>query len=134
MPDRAALPAIHPARPHSPEPVFVTMTHPPLPGFGDRVRIRATPVTEAAGIAGLEGDVYGESVPSLSGAEVVGVAADDFVLNVYVEARGEGYWLSPEHVEWVGHNPGQEIRLDGVPKRWVRRADGAWDEIADDDA
>lgn len=107
------------------------MTNQPLPGFGDRVRIRITPVTEAAGIAGLEGDIHGESVPSASGVEVLGDAADDFVLNVYLEARGEGYWLAPEHVELIDHNPGQEIRLDGIPRRWVRRADGTWDEIDD---
>jgi hypothetical protein len=107
------------------------MTQQPLPAFGDRVRIRSTSVTREAGIAGLEGDVHGESVPSASSVEVIGPAPDDFVVNVYVDERGEGYWLAPEHVEFIDHNPGKEIRLDGVPKRWVRRADGTWNEIAD---
>lgn len=107
------------------------MTNLSQPGSGDRVRIKRTAVTEAAGIADLEGDVYGESVPSASGVEVIGPAPEDFVLNVYVKERGEGYWLAPEYVESVHHNPGQEIRLDGVPKRWMRRADGEWDEIPD---
>ena len=97
--------------------------------FGDRVRIRPTPVTEAAGIAGLEGDIYGESVPSASGVKVIGPAPDDLALNVHVAARGEGYWLAPDHIEFLHHNPGMDIRLDGVPKRWVRRADGGWDEV-----
>jgi hypothetical protein len=102
------------------------------PSFGDRVRIRRTPVTEAAGLADLEGNIYGESVPSTSGVEVVGPAPDDLVLNVYVEPRGASYWLAPEHIELLHHNPGMDIRLDGVPKRWVRRADGGWDEVPDE--
>jgi len=110
------------------------MSDQPMPGFGDRVRIRSTSVAEDAGIAGLEGVVHGESVPSASGVQVVGPAPDDYVLNVHVEESGEEYWLAPEHVELLDHNPGVEIRLDGVPKRWVRRADGGWDELADADA
>jgi hypothetical protein len=101
-------------------------------GFGDRVRIRRTPVTEAAGIAGLEGHVHGESMPSSSGVQVIAPVPDDYAVNVFVEERGEGYWLAPEHVELVDHDPGLEIRLDGVPKRWVRRADGGWDELPDE--
>jgi hypothetical protein len=104
------------------------------PSFGDCVRIRRTPVTEAAGLAGLEGDIYGESVPSTSGVEVIGSAPDDFALNVYVEPRGESYWLAPEHIELLHHNVGMDIRLDGVPKRWGRRADGGWDEVPDESA
>jgi len=98
-------------------------------GFGDRVRIRETTVTQSAGIAGLEGDVFGESVPSASGVEVLGPAPDDFVLNVFIEERKQGYWLAPEHVEFLNHGGGQEIRLNGVQKRWVRRDDGGWDEF-----
>jgi hypothetical protein len=111
---------------------LVQMNDAPRAGFGDRVRIRHTSVTEAAGLAGLEGHVYGESMPSSSGVEVIGPAPDDFVINVFVEERNEGYWLAPEHVELLDHGPGQEIRLDGVPKRWVRRADGGWDELPDE--
>lgn len=101
------------------------------PDFGDRVRIRRTEVTEAAGLGGLEGTVFGWSVPSSSGVEVVGPAPDDFALNVFVEERGEGYWLAPEHVELLDHGAGAEIRIDGVGKRWVRREDGGWDELPD---
>ena len=36
------------------------------PGFGDNVRIRVTPETEAAGVAGLRGQVYGETTPSVT--------------------------------------------------------------------
>ena len=111
---------------------WILVSEPVRPSFGDRVRIRRTPVTEAAGLAGLEGDIYGESIPSTSGVEVIGPAPDDFALNIYVEPRGESYWLAPEFIELLHHNPGMDIRLDGVPKRWVRRADGGWDEVLDE--
>lgn len=102
------------------------------PVFGDRVRIRQTSVTEAAGIAGLEGSVFGESVPSASGVEVIGPAPDDFALNIYVEERKASYWLAPEHVEFLGYGAGQEIRLKGAATKLVRRADGSWEERAAD--
>jgi hypothetical protein len=89
-------------------------------------------VTEPAGLADLEGVIYGESVPSTSGVKVIGPAPDDFALNIHVETRSESYWLAPEHIELIDHNAGLEMRLDGVPKRWVRRADGGWDELHDD--
>jgi len=92
--------------------------------FGDRVRIRRTAVTDEAGIAGLEGQVYGETVPSLTGAQVIGPCPDDFALNVYVEERASDFWLAPEHVEFIDHAAGSEIQI--AEKRLVRRADGGW--------
>ena len=102
---------------------------PPPKGIGDYVRIRHTPVTAAAGIVGLEGTVRGVSVPSSSGVEFIGSAPDDFVIHVDIEEREEGVWLAPEHVEVLHHNAGLELRLDGSPTKFVRRADGGWDEL-----
>ena len=96
------------------------------PSFGDRVRIRRTAVTDSAGIAGLEGQIYGETVPSLSGMHVLGPCPDDFALNVHIEERGSDYWLAPEHVESMDHAGGLETQIAG--KRFVRRADGGWDQ------
>jgi hypothetical protein len=96
------------------------------PSFGDRVRIRQTAVANSAGIAGLEGLIYGETVPSLSGAQVVGPCPGDFALNVYIKERDSDYWLAPEHVEFVDHAVGSEVGVGS--KRLVRRADGEWDE------
>ena len=98
--------------------------------MGDHVRIRRSSLTEAAGIAGLEGTVFGQSVPSSSGVEVIGTAPDDYAVNVFVEERAEGYWLAPENVEFLSHDAGQEIRLEGMSTKFVRRADGGWDEVA----
>ncbi|HVD30136.1 MAG TPA: hypothetical protein VNE19_00305 [Methylomirabilota bacterium] len=103
-----------------------------LPSFGDRIRIRRTAVTEAGGIAGLEGQIYGETVPSLSGVQVLGPCPDDFALNVYVEERASDFWLAPEHVELIDHAAGTEIQIAG--KRLVRRADGGWRPHADEAA
>jgi hypothetical protein len=97
--------------------------------MGDHVRIRVTAVTEAAGIAGLEGSVFGESVPSSSGIAVIGPAPDDFAINVYVTERDESYWLAPEYVEFLDHDVGQEFWINGMGTKLVRRSDGGWDEV-----
>ena len=53
-----------------------------MSAFGDRVRIKETPETRASGVAGLEGDVYGFTTPSVTAIEVVGGSPDDFAINV----------------------------------------------------
>ncbi len=100
-----------------------------VPSFGDHVRIRRAPETEALGLAAVEGVVFGESKPSSSGVQVVGSAPDDYVLNVYIEEREEGFWLRPELVEFLDHAPGQRIQLEGVPHIWERRPDGSWVDV-----
>ena len=42
-----------------------------IPGFGDNVRIRSTPLTEELGFAGLSGSIYGETTPSVTSIEVI---------------------------------------------------------------
>ncbi len=84
--------------------------------------------TETAGVAGLEGVVYGETTPSSTGVEVIGTLSGDYAINVHSEERGEGFWLAPELVESVDHAVGTEIRLDGVDKKWTRTEDGGWHE------
>jgi len=37
-------------------------------------------------------------------------------------------WFVPELLEFVDSGQGQDIQIG--KKRWVRRADGGWDEIA----
>ena len=97
-------------------------------GFGDRVRIRSVTETEAAGIAGRNGIVWGITTVSVSGVQVVGTLTGDAALNVFFEESNEGVWLAPELVEFVNHDPGAVIRLDGVPKQWTRDASGNWVE------
>ena len=97
-----------------------------MPGFGDNVRVRTTPETEALGIAGLTGQIYGETVPSLSGMPTVGPIPDDYAVNVMIEGHPEGLWMCPDLVEFVDHGPGITITLDGVPKKWTRSQTGEW--------
>jgi hypothetical protein len=97
--------------------------------FGDNVRIVPTPVTEEAGVAGLIGNVFGETKPSVSGVSVIGTVTDDFALNVFFEQRKEALWFSRDLVELLDHAPGSTIRLDGVEKQWVREESGAWREV-----
>ena len=98
------------------------------PSFGDNVRIRVTAETEDAGVAGFEGQVYGETAPSVTGVDVIGSTTDDYALNVHFEGRREALWFAPELVELLDHAPGTEIRLEGVDKKWTRTEDGGWQE------
>src|SRR5437868_4961856 len=97
--------------------------------FGDKVRVRTSPITIEAGLAGLVGQVYGETKPSSSGVEVIGDVNVDFALNVFFEDRDKGYWFAPSLIEFVDHSPGMTVELEGVPKRWVRQESGEWLEI-----
>ncbi len=104
------------------------MPESPAITFGDNVRVRALPETEARGVAGLCGQVYGETMPSVTGVSVIGQVTRDYALNVHFEGRTETLWFAPELLEFIDHAPGTEVRLDGVPKKWVRSASGEWVE------
>ena len=96
--------------------------------FGDRVRVLPNPTTTALGIAGLIGDVHGETKPSATGIEVVGVPSGDWAFSVAF-ADGKNCWMAPGLLEFVDHAPGSEVTINGVPKKWVRAATGEWIEI-----
>ena len=98
------------------------------PTFGDKVRIRHSPETESKGLAGLVGNVYGQTTPSVTGVEVIGELAFDYAINVFFEDRDESFWFAPALVEFVDHAPGMEISLNGVAKKWVRTETGDWHE------
>ena len=104
------------------------MTDNLLISFGDRVRVRSTPVTEEEGLAGLVGQVYGETTPSVTGVKVIGEIKEDFAVNVYFESRNEGQWFAPDMLEYMDHAAGTEIRINGVEKKWVRKETGEWIE------
>jgi hypothetical protein len=94
--------------------------------FGDNVRVASTPLTVALGLAGLTGQVYGETTPSVTGVEVIGGAAGDYAINVQLDSRAESLWFTPELLEFVDHAPGTEIIIGN--KRLVRTASGEWVE------
>jgi hypothetical protein len=95
-----------------------------MSSFGDRVRIKESPETIAAGVAGLEGDVYGFTTPSVTGIVVVGGSPDDYALNVSVESHDAELWFRPDLVEFLHHNAGSEM-IVGTTKA-VRQANGSW--------
>lgn len=101
-------------------------------GFGDNVRVREAPATVAAGVAGLAGQVYGETTPSVMDVEVIGETANDYAINVYFEERDESLWFAPDLLELVDRGAGTEIRLDGVDKKWTRTEEGEWEESPPD--
>jgi hypothetical protein len=96
--------------------------------FGDRVGVRSTALTRGLGLAGLTGDVRGETTPSTTGVEVIGEMREDYALHVFFEDRVEEFWFAPELLEFVDHAAGTEISLDGVSKKWVRSETGEWIE------
>src|SRR5882672_11512948 len=57
------------------------------PSFGDNVRIRSSVETISNGVAGLVGQVYGQTTPSVTGVEVIGKLESDYAINVFFEDR-----------------------------------------------
>lgn len=105
------------------------MPNSPSVSFGDNVRVRSTPLTQQLGLADLVGNVRGETTPSVTGIKVIGESGEDHAIHVFFDDRNEGFWFAPDLLEFIDHAPGTEIRLDGVPKKWVRSATGEWKEI-----
>jgi hypothetical protein len=106
-----------------------TMADGPSISFGDNVRVRLTSLTQQLGLAGLIGNVLGETTPSVTGVEVIGEYPKGQAIRVYFEDRKKGFWFASELLEFIDHAAGAEIRLDGIPKRWSRSATGEWKEI-----
>jgi hypothetical protein len=96
--------------------------------FGDNVRVRSTPITEQTGLAGLVGQVFGWTTPSVSGAKVVGNPSTDYAISVFFEEPRGQYWFASDLLEFVGHAPGTEARVIGAPKKWTRSESGEWIE------
>jgi hypothetical protein len=70
-----------------------------LAALGDVLRVRPAPETEALGLAGLTGEVRGQSVPSSSGVQVIGQPLDDWALHVHFSERDGGLWFAPHLLE-----------------------------------
>lgn len=98
--------------------------------FGENVRIVSAAVTDELGIAGLTGQVYGVTTPSITGIEFVGGSQTDTAVNVFVEELEKDYWLSPDLVELIDHAPGTTVSMGY--REWVRTEDGEWKEVDND--
>jgi len=100
------------------------MSEQPISVF-DNVRVRTTPLTEQAGLAGRTGQVYGVTSPSVTGIEVIGDQTNDVAYNVAFPDRGD-YWFARELIEFVDHAAGTEIGIAG--KKWAINGSGEWIE------
>lgn len=94
--------------------------------FGDNVRILSSPETDERGLAGKEGQVHGETTPSVTLVEVIGEVKNDYAINVSIDGMDSELWFAPELLELVDHAEGTETVIGNY--RAVRRADGTWNE------
>lgn len=92
--------------------------------FGSTVRIKETEETADLALAGKEGEIYGETVPSSSGVEVIGQPKRDFAINVHFHDLGESFWFDEDLVEIVDQNIGADMTLGDV--RYVKASAGEW--------
>ena len=58
----------------------------------------------------------------------MGRPPDDSAINVFLEERDEAVWFAPQLLEVLDHAAGTELRVEGSDKRWIRTADGGWQE------
>jgi len=63
------------------------------------VRICSSAETEAAGWAGVVREIRGETKPSDSRVEVLGVPDEDYAINVWSAERREPAWFPPHLLE-----------------------------------
>lgn len=94
------------------------------PSFGDHVRIRHLPQTEATGLAGLTGQVYGQTTPSVTSVNVIGEDNSDYAINVFFQDRNESFWFVASLVEFIDHAPGTQITVGA--KEFIRSENGEW--------
>jgi hypothetical protein len=107
----------------------------PFGNWFDRVRVRATSLTEEAGLAGRTGQVYGETRPSSSGVardEILGELTEDYAVNVRFDELKKTVWLTRDLLEFVDHAPGTQITAGGNTR--VRAATGEWIETSAESA
>ena len=97
--------------------------------FGDTAKVVSSKETDALGISGKIGSIFGETVPSLSQVEVIRELKEDAALNIFIEELDSQFWLPEYLLEFVDHGEGVEVSLGDV--RAVRRANGSWKELTD---
>ncbi|MGV3608844.1 MAG: hypothetical protein ACO1RA_20740 [Planctomycetaceae bacterium] len=69
-------------------------------------------------------------MPSVTQVEAMGDITQDLAINVYFEDADLCFWFAPELLEFISHDEGGEVTLDGVDKKWRRNGDCGWDELS----
>jgi hypothetical protein len=75
-------------------------------------------VTDATGVAGQTGIVYGGTTPSVTKVEVIGDISDDHASAVKVEGRAESLWFAENLLEFIDHQPGTTMSI--ADRRFTR--------------
>ncbi|HTT92189.1 MAG TPA: hypothetical protein VMF65_21730 [Acidimicrobiales bacterium] len=102
-----------------------------MPGeisFGDHVRVIEGDETRRGGWAGLLGQCYGVTTPSVTGVEVIGGSKGDIAFNVHFDDDSiADAWFHPVHIDYVDHAGGTESTIPNT--RLVRDATGQWHQV-----
>ena len=96
--------------------------------FGNKVRIKDSPLTEEKRVAGKIGEVYGQTTPSMMDIEVIGTPKKDVAVNVYFDDLNTSFWFDPDLLEAIDNGEGAVITLEGVNKKWTKGQNGQWIE------
>lgn len=88
--------------------------------FGYKVRIKRTPETEEKGLADKEGEVFGQTTPSMMNLEIIGNLRVDFAINVHFKDLEESFWFAEELVEYLDIGQGSVITLAGIEKNGLK--------------
>ena len=96
--------------------------------FGNKVRIKRATETEEKGLADMEGEVYGQTTPSMMNLEIIGNLKEDIAINVHFENLGKSFWFAKDLIEHLDNGQGVEITLDGIDKKWTKGENGEWNE------
>jgi hypothetical protein len=83
-------------------------------------------ITRDLGLAGLKGEAFGVTTPSVTGVEVIGALTADVAINVHFPSLDKDFWFAPELPEFLDHGAGTVIMI-GTHKL-VRNGDGSWFE------
>jgi hypothetical protein len=100
--------------------------HPTQFSFGDNVQVCDVVITRDLALAGLKGEVFGVTTPSVTGVEVIGALTADVAINVHFPSLDKALWFVPELLEFLDHGAGTVITI-GTHKL-VRNSDGSWFE------
>lgn len=92
--------------------------------FGNKVKIKTSEDTEKINVAGKFGKIFGQTVPSLSGVEVIGNPKRDYAINVYFEDIDDSYWFDESLIETVDTGIGSDIIIGD--QKFIKNETGEW--------
>jgi hypothetical protein len=95
-------------------PIPVRKSRIPKLVLGDRVKVRETPESTGAGLAGLTGEIIGFTKKSGVSVTAIGAGLDDFAYNVSFTDAASTAWFAEQQLEVVDHAPGSAVAKEGA--------------------